>query len=302
MDKKTENFESFVEQEENMGGNYIPDHDKVNRKVVIPEGTKVIPKKQFYNQMDILTVEMPDSVEEIGEQAFASCFNLENIKFSKNLKKIGNLAFFSDNYLKNIILPNYVTSLGIECFSTCCNRGEKVRKVRLSPSLKFIPEKCFQDCGMDEIYIYDRVEKIGRKAFGDCIDLQKIRLPDNLKIIESKAFEYCAFKALEIPSWVTYIGSEAFADCSKLEEILLKCDIRWSHFFNKSEDIFYGCKSLKKVYCSEIGFKETQEFFEDAPQVEVIEVGMGETFRIEREWAEKGIAYSHDYIEPYPKF
>ena len=77
------------------------------RDVVIPYGAKRIPDSMFYSCTGLEHVEIPDTVEEIGDHAFAECVKLKNIPWRrlKRLKKIGISAFENCKELKSVYLP-----------------------------------------------------------------------------------------------------------------------------------------------------------------------------------------------------
>ena len=90
----------------------ITKYGGLDKKVVIPEKindkpVKVIGEKAFADNDDIVSVKIPDTVEEIKARAFARCKNLESIKGGKMLKKIDAVVFvnspkLADKYNKNL--------------------------------------------------------------------------------------------------------------------------------------------------------------------------------------------------------
>ena len=84
------------------------DNDEYGRKVVLyywqifnddsvenitfGEGVKHIPAYLMHNQA-IIELNLPDSIESIGDQAFSFCGNLNKIRIPKNLSQIGLDAF-----------------------------------------------------------------------------------------------------------------------------------------------------------------------------------------------------------------
>lgn len=56
----------------------------------------------FSNRSDIVKVEFPEGVEEIGNHAFENCVNLEEVVCPKSLKRIGESAFEDCINLRNV--------------------------------------------------------------------------------------------------------------------------------------------------------------------------------------------------------
>ena len=68
-------------------------------RVKIAEEYNGLPVKKIdaeaFSQTDITYIEIPDSVETIGENAFFECFDLEEVVLPDNLKSIGDMALFT---------------------------------------------------------------------------------------------------------------------------------------------------------------------------------------------------------------
>ncbi len=75
----------------------------------------------FANYNNLRKIELPDSLEEIGEHAFRNCTSLENIDFSKIEQiNIGDYAFYNCEALQKIDLTNAVR-IGNYAFARCKN-------------------------------------------------------------------------------------------------------------------------------------------------------------------------------------
>ena len=118
------------------------------------------------NTNNILKVELPDTVKELGVSAFSGnefygSFNfssLERIELSKNISKIENYTFYDCKNLKYVKMPDNITEIGMDAFSGCG--------------------------ALESITIPEGVKKIGNGCFENCTNLQKINLPEGLKKLE----------------------------------------------------------------------------------------------------------------------
>ena len=61
-------------------------------------------------------VEIPNTIEIIGNEAFADCVDLVSVKFSNRLKVIGNRAFHNCTKLTQITIPSSVEELANDAF------------------------------------------------------------------------------------------------------------------------------------------------------------------------------------------
>jgi hypothetical protein len=77
---------------------------------------KGIRTRAFYDKMDIIAVEIPNSVTSIGDYAFASCEMLKTIKLPEQLDTIGDSAFSGCNNLVNLELPSGLKKLVLQLF------------------------------------------------------------------------------------------------------------------------------------------------------------------------------------------
>ena len=77
-------------------GYYGDDED-----VTIPQGTKSISRKAFYESIYLNSVNIPDSVTSIGEEAFEGCSNLRSINIPDTITSIEKYAFKGCKSLKD---------------------------------------------------------------------------------------------------------------------------------------------------------------------------------------------------------
>ena len=87
------------------------------KKIVVPDGVKIIDSFAFYSLDNVESIELPDSVETIGICAFMRSNNLKSVKLSKNLDVIGDSAFMYCTKLTDITLPESVNQIGLDAFN-----------------------------------------------------------------------------------------------------------------------------------------------------------------------------------------
>ena len=143
---------------------------------------------------EIVSITVPDSVEEIGEGAFGNCYSLVEISIPDSVTEIGDMAFENCKSLESVVIPG---------------------------SIKKINQKTFYKCeSLSCVTIPDSVEEIGVAAFGACSSLSSLTIPQSVTSIGESAFGACsALKSITVPQSVTSIGKGAFASCTSLESI-----------------------------------------------------------------------------------
>lgn len=111
-------------------------------RLVIPEGTEIIPAEFCYGREDIEEVVLPASVRRIGAVAFAECHSLRRVQLNKGLEEIGDGAFLATEHLTEIEFPE-----GLRVIDQMGFYGSGLRKISVPASVERIGELCFWECG-----------------------------------------------------------------------------------------------------------------------------------------------------------
>ena len=172
---------------------------------------------------NILKVEMPDTIKELGYGAFsgnARAFyfsSLERVELSKSLSKIEEEAFGGCENLNDIEIPDNIVEIGYRAFSGCTN----LQQINLPEGLKKIGS--FSDCtNLQQINLPEGLEEIADSAFRGCRALESITIPENVKKIGQYCFEDCtSLQQINLPDGLEKIGYRAFTGASNLSEIII---------------------------------------------------------------------------------
>ena len=142
----------------------------------------------------ITSVDIPDSVTTIADNAFWGCRRLTHIKMTNRVSYIGEFAFNACDNLTSIDLPDSLTSISNGTFADCYH--------------------------LTSIDLPDKLTSIGDFTFTNCESLRNIDFPDSVVTIGDGAFLGCQkLKTIYIPDSVVTIGDGAFMGCQKLTEI-----------------------------------------------------------------------------------
>ncbi len=217
------------------------------------------------------TVEIPNSITDIGDKAFYGCHYLTKIELPDTIRSIGKCAF-AYTELTEITIPKSVVSISERAFEGC------IHLKRISVASDH-PVFCVEDgmlltkdgmltlalpsekielpswaTGIEDgalayhrllskIYIPEGVTHIGERAFESCTALEEIHLPDSLVYIGEEAFANCtALKCVHFGNSLKYLGKRAFVYCCGIEQIELPDSLT-----EISREAFRHCTGLKRV-------------------------------------------------------
>ncbi len=251
--------------------------------ITIPNSVTLIEQWAFLDCSGLTSITIPNSVTSIGDRAFVGCSGLTSIEVED-----GNTKYDSrDNCnaiietvtntlivgCKNSIIPNSVTSIGIDAFAGCTG----LTSIIIPNSVTSIDDSAFFGCSnLTSINIPNSVNSIYTGAFQGCSGLTSIEVEngntkydsrDNCNAIietESNTLVY-GCKNTTIPNSVTSIGSMAFYECSGLTSISIPGSVTsiGEHAFSRCENLtsatildgvtsiggwaFYQCYKLSSI-------------------------------------------------------
>lgn len=153
----------------------------------------------------VTTIEIPETVEEVGAGAFSSCENLDEIKVDEkntHIKLNKDFLFSADGKTLQLYMGN-------DTEVTIPDGVERIHHGAFSGNNTLI-----------KVTIPNSVKVIEGWAFDWCQNLENIVLPNNLEFIGQGAFFFCqSLTTIEIPASVQTIEDAPFPDCKNLYEI-----------------------------------------------------------------------------------
>lgn len=75
--------------------------------------------QSFFNCTYLISVDIPNGLQELGDNAFQGCYCIESIKPLLNVIKIDSAAFSTCKLVRNIEIGDKITSIGDYAFNTC---------------------------------------------------------------------------------------------------------------------------------------------------------------------------------------
>ena len=150
----------------NMWNKHI--HKSVIQSIILPESLEDIDDNAFSGFASLQSIHIPNGVRKIGEYAFFGCLQLRSVSLSQTLQQIKRMSFSNCKSLQSIDIPNGVTEIGNFAFRGC----NQLQSVTLPQTLREIKEQCFYRCTLlRSINIPNGVTKIGMNAFCGCDQL-----------------------------------------------------------------------------------------------------------------------------------
>ena len=230
----------------------------------VAQGCTILAKKAFSQMRCVREIELPDTIELIGDFAFAQT-SLSSFVAPPALKMIGEKAFFNCAKLASVRLNEGLSEVHDNAFS-----GTRLTELRLPASVERLGESLaaqtdlvyageaatfsiapnsrflmldemgclykkadeglvlarMMNPGISSYVVKEGTVRIADDAFFSHESLERIELPEGLKRIGKRAFKSCrSLKGVRLPSTVDAVGDEAFLDTG-LESLSLPAALK----------------------------------------------------------------------------
>ena len=262
----------------------------------IKEGTEIICNESFQECSELQSVELPDSVKAIGDDAFG-CEKLQSVKLSESLEVLYSGAFIFCSSLKSIVFPKSLNKICSYAFWGC----EALGSVVFADMPIDIEDNAFKDCeSLKTIELPKSIARIGGNAFPKGIKItshsdryvvkddlfidlkerrivqclknkESVEIPKDIVEIDTAAFDDCdLLQKIELPATLTKIGKDAFSACWALQSITLPETVT-----SIGDGAFFLCSELKDVTMFDSVEKIEKDTFLQCKSLGKIYVPMG---------------------------
>ncbi len=178
----------------------------------------------FYNNKNLRSVTLPNTITTIGEYAFGKCSRLSSVTLSDKLVTIGEYAFYDCVNLTSITIPASVKSCPNYAFSGC---AKLLEVYKLSSSISVAGNVVTHTRATDSSILYRRGDFVfyndGETRYLVAYEGNEkdIVLPtfNNYKIYKYAFYNRTDIESVVIDSGVTGIGERAFQNCTNLKNI-----------------------------------------------------------------------------------
>lgn len=160
------------------GKNVLIHYNGKQSTVDVPDG--IVEVSAFYDNFYISQVNLPESVQRIGEYAFINS-SLEKIDFTESIEAIGNGAFDGCLNLKNVTFTDNLKEIGSYAFSGCSS----ITKITVPENVKDVGDNAFTRCDSLKTLTFSSAKTdIGSDICESCYALEKIVCPKNSPVID----------------------------------------------------------------------------------------------------------------------
>ncbi|KGR81762.1 leucine-rich repeat protein [Lysinibacillus odysseyi] len=165
---------------------------------------------------EILSVQLPATLTEIGSGAFKNCTLLEHVSIQEGVTRIGGAAFQGCHSLTSLSLPESLAEIGSYAFDECFN----LSSIQLPEHMEYISAYAFADTALMDVKVPKGIEILGNFLFFNCKNLRTVTLQEGLKNIGNSSFAGCSsLEEIEVPSTVELIRKNAFHQCRSLKNL-----------------------------------------------------------------------------------
>jgi hypothetical protein len=224
-------------------------------RVTLSAELKTIEDLAFCSCQALKGIQLPEGLENIGEDAFSGCSSLtEELVIPKSMKTFGGEAFHGTG-LKNVTINSNI-DLSNNLFMEC----EKLETVKINGDCTKIGDSAFRYCSkLKSVSLPKTLKSIASSAFGSCSSLPEIILPQGLVNLGTRTktdelnegedggvFSGCTkLKSIVLPDRIEFIQGGSFSDCQSLKSVTLPLNKKYVKI---EKETFYGCLSLNNVF------------------------------------------------------
>lgn len=170
--------EKFDEIEKFVGASRMVSHvynpETRNGNVIFDAEVTAI-DDQCFNNSNLISATIPQSVTSLGSWVFAYCDSLTEVCLPMTLSEMGTDAFYRCTSLTSVNIPTSLTKLRSFTFSGCSSLAE----ILIPDNITAIEDYAFNNCSaLTTIKIPVSVAKIGSNCFNGCTGLTKVVTPD----------------------------------------------------------------------------------------------------------------------------
>ena len=240
-----------------------------SHNIRLPGGLKEIARGAFWACWGLHSIDLPWSLEVIGETAFYNCA-LESINIPGSVRSIGSRAFADCTILASVELNGGTESIGSGVFAGC----NKLRSITVPWTVKEIGAGAFPyniieslsvEAGNPKFDSRNNCNGIVESATATLVVACKnTKIPSSVSKLGDYVFSGADFSEFDIPKTINSLGTGVFQGCGNLTRVGIHDGITelptatfaqcgFTEFTvpetvtKIGSDLFYGCTKLTNV-------------------------------------------------------
>lgn len=236
------------------------DKDKIT-SIVIEDGVKDIGTYAFQDMYDVKSIEIPDSVDFIGENAFYNT-GIESVVIPGSVETVDQKAFWCAYNLKSVTFEDGVESIGFLAFGDCYELAE----INMPASVVNVGDRAFENTAYinaqaesgAEFSVLNHILVKGNKDY--TYDVPCV-IPEGIRVVAGGAFYDNEIYKLELPESLEYIGDSAFADMSYATKNKRFSSVDLKNVKHIGYRSFANCRSLRSIELSNVEYIGDDAFY-----------------------------------------
>ena len=210
-------------------------------------------KKLYLNEKELIYLDIPKGVEEIGQYAFYNCNRFMSVTIPPSVKSVGRDAFGGCSGLSAVNVSDLSAWCGINFASASANplycakklnlNGNEIVDLAVPSGTESIGQYAFYN-GVDiaSVTIPNSVTSIGTDAFKGCTGVKSATVPERFTLSSVFPGSYANIPTVTIPADATFIADGAFSGCSKITSIAIPSTVT-----SIGASAFRGCTQIAEI-------------------------------------------------------